>query len=287
MSLPPGAADVSTSTMSSSHDFEIFQPVRVPWTLTLPACTYTSTFLSFQSACAECRHGFLSGTLNANRVIWPVLMEVVVCLFAMVAQVYVPDYLLRGIVHHEIEACHGICIKLQLFAVGFWIAEMLQEGWETWSMLVWMCVANKVEYNVNEKKSTIQLPAITRRVRWWESLVGALLILCKFLIAVWLTYMGSFVIVNSENNQDLIFNCVAMNFLLKLDDMMFVCMSSKMSKDMVKSLEPQHVEVESCQKVYAFDLAFGPLLTVIVWASLTSGFVFIGNECGYTREHAC
>ena len=216
-------------------------------------------------------------------------MEVVVCLFAMVAQVCVPDYLLRGIVHDEIEACHGICIKLQLFAVGFWIAEMLQEGWETWSMFVWMWVANEVEYNVNVKsvKYTTQLPAIRRSVRRWERLVGALLILCKFLIAVWLTYVGSFVIVNSENNQDLIFNCVAMNFLLKLDDMMFVCMSSKMSKDMVKSLEPQHVEIESYQKAYAFDLVFGPLLTVIVWASLTSGFVFIGNECGYKREHAC
>ena len=213
-------------------------------------------------------------------------MEVLVCLMAMVAQVCVPRYLLSDVVHHEIEACHGICIKLQLFAVGFWIAEMLHEGWETWSMLVWMWIVDEIEYNVNVKNKP-QRPAIRRRARRWERIVGAILILLKFLIAVWLTYVGSVGIVNSESNQDLIFNCVAMNFLLKIDDVMFLCMSSKMSKDMVKSLEPQHVEVERFSKVYALDLAFGPLLSVIAWASLTSGFVFINNECGFEREHAC
>lgn len=194
-----------------------------------PECTYTSAILVVHGFFHDWRADEFRKVSNQQRflIVLTVLLEVFFVTLSVGLQFSISGYLLREIPH--LEPCKGICVNLQWMTVGVFTGEIIKDLAETGNMRKWIWQATYVKYLKCEGTPSQYDEMIWKQP---EKSFGAFIILCKFLIALYLLFVGNRFILKSENNKDLVLNCVAMAFILQIDEIIHKVASSSIAKDL-------------------------------------------------------
>ena len=112
---------------------------------------------------------------------------------------------------------------------------------------------------------------------WPQKITAILFILLpKLLVACVLTFVGTYFVLVSESNTDLILNCLAMTFVVELDELAYSTISSEFSKKEVQNVKPL--------VLHSSDLAFcdaivSPILRAALWVGVVWGISRTLPEC--------
>ena len=272
-------------------------------TFELPKCTYASVFLVVHSAFDDCRTGarWARGKHETKLACSTILTEVFYLIASVGFQASITNYLQHEFPH--LGECEGICLKLQLLTVAVFIGEMGIEFRETVSMLLWMWYTTHVEYTKEkqdereEKKDEDEehssdssladqatAPVEPGKLCWPERFIGMAFIgLVRLCVALFVLHIGSGFIIRSENNKDLVLNCVAMTFVVKIDEMMHKMGSSSVARSLTARVKPYYGPWPGTPLLDLFALFLKPTL----WFGLTALYVWGDNPCGATRKRIC
>ncbi|CAK9027517.1 Uncharacterized protein SCF082_LOCUS17955 [Durusdinium trenchii] len=168
-------------------------------------------------------------------------------------QFSISGYLLREIPH--LEPCKGICVNLQWMTVGVFTGEIIKDLAETGNMRKWIWQATYVKYLKCEGTPSQYDEMIWKQP---EKSFGAFIILCKFLIALYLLFVGNRFILKSENNKDLVLNCV-------------------------KKLQPCTIEWKF-REAKTEGKIFALVARPASWVALVCAFVSIDNDCNWATH---
>ena len=74
--------------------------------------------------------------------------------------------------------------------------------------------------------------------RFQKLLATLFVVVPKLVVACILTFVGTYFVFLSESNTDLILNCLAMTFVVELDELAYATISSEFSKKEVQNVVP-------------------------------------------------
>jgi len=99
------------------------------------------------------------------------------------------------------------------------------------------CIETLEEDGENRKFKVLKLPARHRRITMLLNLLPrTILILC-------ISVIGTFFLIEADDYQDLILNCVALTFLIDIDEMIYAGIISNNRKDLCEKTQPLTCEV--------------------------------------------
>ncbi|CAK9080723.1 unnamed protein product [Durusdinium trenchii] len=243
--------------MSFSSLFQS-RKARTEFEITLSRCSYTGAFLSVHEAVWNIRAGGLSWNsydFCVNMML--ILSEIALFLFSIACQIGFTYYL-----NLQMQPPPDVCTLhtsrgLQWLGAAAFVGKVLQDVFETCEMLLWFLVADRIEKDLaGDQPESIELS---------DRVAGILfVVLPKFAIAGWLTWVGArFVLLSSDDTQ-IIVNCLAMTFVMDIDEIVHKTASSqyvKQSTEHLKAwsmpLKPEYVRLET---------VMAPVIKAGLWA---------------------
>lgn len=234
----------------------------------LPECSYSSTLLVVHGFIGDIRKGKLGACDAAVFFCFVLIPEVIIYALNIAVQVGITYFISLEV--PKIEICQvNVSPVLQWIGVATFVGEMIQDMIETSMIASWLVGTNEVTGDVEDWEPDAMLK------RDKVALI-IFIVLPKFGIAFWLTSIGSTFVALSENNAELILNCVAVVFVTKLDELAHATVSSQYVKKCVKAVKPLQVESEVAAMC---DIIFGPLVKSGLWAGIVSLAIYSVPEC--------
>ncbi len=191
------------------------------------------------------------------------------CLAASIAvQIIITYFILLEV--DKVDVCSmNVSPVLQWIGVAIFVGEMLQDMFETAMIASWLLRTTKIEMDIEdheaeEMKSTDRILGMT------------FIVLPKLAIAIWLTSVGARFVALSEDNAELILNCLAVVFVTKLDELVHATVSSQFVKKLANHVKP--VKIESFLFMIS-DGLFGPFFKSALWVGIVSTVVSTLPPC--------
>jgi hypothetical protein len=108
-------------------------------------------------------------------------------------------------------------------------------------------------------------------------------LLPRTVICFWLSYTGTWFLIEADSYEELIMNGVALGFLIEVDNMLYAAVVSDVGKEMLGKVDPLTVEFIPCCCRRAEVEDFIP--TSIPFTMLLCGIVAVFIGYAYTAEH--
>jgi hypothetical protein len=140
---------------------------------------------------------------------------------------------------------------------------------QTVTILSWMIMADGVVKDI-EGDDPEKL--------WKRDRIGGIvfIVLPKFAVAGYLSWVGTRFVMMSENDTELVLNCVAMTFVTQLDELFHTTASSQMARKVTKHLAPLIVEAEFATFI---DSVVSPFVKSALWAGSVWLFIATLPQC--------
>ena len=238
----------------------------------LPGSIYASAMLVFLGAKKEEYEG-----MNCLFTLSIVVPQVVLLALNVVIQISFVQYLERA--YAGLDVCDiETDLVLRYLALAAFVAGMIFEVFECIEMFIWT-------YQVKTEESHQPLQLLIKEdgskelasgLTICQKLLFALLaVSTKLGISIYLFLVGAEFVVMSATHSDLILNCLAMLFVVEIDDMIYQGFTPSFLKEVIEDLPP--VRLEGFKRA-AFQLCGLPWLKLLLW--LVSVHLII-------RMHAC
>ena len=231
------------------------------YAVSLPECSYSSAFIMLHTM----RYSSV-GMVIRILVVFP---EVMSCVLIVAVQLWILSYLWEEV--QLVDACSIQSSKgLQWTAAAIFVGQMMAEFGETLSMLIWIWGNAVVDIRVKQMDEPNPL-LLCHKV-----LAVLLLLVPKLIVACVLTFVGTYFVFLSESNTDLILNCLAMTFVVELDELAYSTISSEFSKKEVQNVRP--LVLHSSELAFC-DAIVSPILRALLWAAVVWGIFQTLPEC--------
>lgn len=228
--------------------------------LYLPCCSYSTAFIVMHNAVFEWRKKHTAAFVYTFLIALP---ECIFCALSVAAQFSITYYI--WIELQKVDVCNiNSSSGLQWIGVAAFVGEMLQDMFETVTMAVWLVKSSSIELDLQGMGSEEPDPLFVR-----DKIAGMFfIVLPKLAIAIWLTMVGSNFVALSENNTELILNCLAVVFVTKLDEMVHATVSCVIVKKVAKHVKPV---ISNSDVLAVYDSLISPSLKAGMWV----GIVFL------------
>ncbi|CAE7216006.1 unnamed protein product, partial [Symbiodinium natans] len=174
-----------------------------------------------------------------------VLPEVASCGLIVFVQLFILSYLWEEV--QTVDACSIHSSQgLQWTAAAIFVGKMMAEFGETLSMLIWIWGNKVIDIRV------VQMDEPNPLTRFQKLLATLFVVVPKLVVACILTFVGTYFVFLSESNTDLILNCLAMTFVVELDELAYATISSEFSKKEVQNVVPLVLHSSSVGSELAF-----------------------------------
>ena len=233
--------------------------------LLLPESIYTTCFIRI----VKLMEAFRTGRRIGMQVCL-VLPEVCFLGFSILCQVGLTSYLQMEL--EKRDPCNANKSRgLMWIGAAAFTGNMLQEVMETIGISWWMLEVEAFDSDLAGFEE-IQLLNSHR-------VIGFLfVVLPKLAIAGYLTWVGNRFVLLSETDTDLVLNCVAMTFVIEIDELILATLSSQLNRRMVQNLKP--VETGRWKTYTALDqTVLTPILRPAVWAGVVAYFIHNLPQC--------
>ena len=243
----------------------------------LPESIYSSAMLVIHGAKAEEYEG-----MNGVLTLMVVAPQVLLLALNIVLQVSFVNYL-----HRTLSGTDPCDIKtdlvLRYLSVAAFVAGMIFEFFECFEMILWAWYvktevshqALQLQVQPDGSKQQISGLTVLQKIVFVGGVVGI-----KLAIAVYLFAVGAQFVLLSETHADLILNCLAMVFVVEIDDVIYHGFTPSFCKEVIKDLPP--IEIQSVNHGLA-------RLTLLPWVKV--GFWLLGahlivayNSCSEQSE---
>lgn len=197
-----------------------------------------------------------------------VLPEVCFLVASVLCQVLLTYYLEMEL--EKLDPCDvNVRPELQWIGALAFIGYMLQDTMQTVTILSWMIMADGVVKDI-EGDDPEKL--------WKRDRIGGIvfIVLPKFAVAGYLSWVGTRFVMMSENDTELVLNCVAMTFVTQLDELFHTTASSQMARKVTKHLAPLIVEAEFATFI---DSVVSPFMKSALWAGSVWLFIATLPQC--------
>ena len=232
--------------------------------VSLPQCTYTNVFLAvheFKDWLLVKNKG--SHGLTVTLFFGSLLPAVLLFSLSVTAQVAITYY-----VSQELKDADPCEVKsnllIQWTGLALFIGTMIQETSETISIGWWMIVSDAVSKDIEgDVAEPLTIP---------DKVAGIVLVVIpKLLIGLWLTWVGSEFVLLSPSDTDLVMNCLAMTFVVEIDELVHSTATNHYGRKMAEKLMPATTNNETA---FFLDMALAVPMKLLVWG----GTVFYFKE---------
>ena len=234
--------------------------------LTLPPCSYTATFMAVIGLSTDIKRDGLGKTMCIVLFV-VVLPEVLNLVISLVAQLGFTYYIWGAVENTDVCNTHS-SLGLKWLGVAAFVGKIMQEYAETFTMSKWFMHAEELDCALEDYEND----KITCGTR---VLAHVFIVAPKLTIASWLLWLGTRFVLLSDNDTELVLNCLAMTFVCEIDELVFKTASSRLMQVYVKHLKPLHVKAEC---LTFCDLLLSPV-KLALWAGLTALLVETRPEC--------
>jgi hypothetical protein len=168
-------------------------------------------------------------------------------------------------------------LMLIYMGVGLFVGGMIEEFVETLRMLSWTWhVQTEKERNILTYENVTEdgekkIKLASGLTRYMKIMFVLLILLPKLGIAGALTQCGAKFVAVSRADSDVVLNCLAMVFVVEIDDMLYKTFTPVGFQKMLRELPP--VEVEDEKDSLVVHLMLLPWLKVGLWGGLSAVFV--------------
>lgn len=242
--------------------------------LKLPECIYSSVMLLIHGARAE-EYGSLG--FNCFMSCMVVAPQVLLLAINVVVQVSFIRYLERTL--SDVDSCNiKTDVVLRYLSVASFVAGMIFEFFECFEMLLWTVYVKTedrhqaLQVQIREDGSKMQVSGLTicQKMVFLVLVIGT-----KTAIAVYLSAVGAQFVLLSETHADLILNCLAMVFVIEIDDVIYHGFTPAFCKEIISDLPA--LEVHSLTQALA-RLTIFPWVKIGIWIA-TVQFVVSHFAC--------
>ena len=242
------------------------------WSVSLPLCTYTHAFLAvheFKDALTRDSEWItFRQPLFWFLLIGSVIPGVTLFLVSIAAQIVITYFVLQEL--EQVDVCHvSTSVWIQWSGVALFIGAMLKEAVETISIAYWILCSNHVAKDIED-----DLPEDLTAL---DKIAGiVLLVIPKLAIGLWLTWVGSRFVLLSITNTDLVLNCLAMAFVIEIDELVYEIASNQHSKKNAEHLKPAGAYNENA---FWIDMVAATPLKLLVWGGAALYFKMTVPQC--------
>lgn len=249
--------------LSKGIDLRMFE-------LSLPQCSYSAAFLFLHKWLSSWRDENSDFRCTGVFLFFVVVLPELLFLAASIAvQIIITYFILLEV--DKADVCEiNVHPVLQWIGVGVFVAEMLQDMFETAMIASWLMKTTTIERDLEDFAPD--------KMNNLDRILGmAFMVLPKLGIAFWLTGVGSRFVALSKDNAELILNCLAVVFVTKLDELVHATVSSQMVKKLAaKHLKPLKLESGN---LFAFDALLGPLFKSVLWVGIVAAVLWTQPQC--------
>lgn len=258
----------TATTRDSTQENPDHNPLH-EYSVSLPQCTYTQAFLAV--------HEFKDCLTAADPVsfedFWfqmfgSVIPGVALFLMSIAAQIVFTYFVLQEL--EDVDVCDiSTSVWIQWSGVALFIGSMLKESVETIHIAYWMLGSDHVA-----KDFTGDFPEPLTAL---DKIAGiVLLVIPKFAIGLWLTWVGSRFVLLSITNTDLVMNCLAMTFVVDIDELVHEAASNQYAKKAAELVKPF---VSHRPNAFFMDQIATTPLKLLVWGGAVLYFKMTTPQC--------
>eukprot|EP00438_Fugacium_kawagutii_P013969 Skav202197 [mRNA] locus=scaffold191:99132:99971:- [translate_table: standard] len=238
----------------------------------LPESIYSSAMLSIHGAHASDFEGMQNAVISLM-IVFP---QVVLLVINIVIQLSFVQYLQRTL--SGIESCEiKTDLVLRYLSVAAFVAGMVFEFFECFEMVLWTWYvktenshqALQLQVQADGSKQQVSGLTVLQKFVFVVVVVGT-----KTATAVYLFTVGAQFVLMSETHSDLILNCLAMLFVVEIDDILYHGFTPAFCKEVISGLPP--LEVNSFNQGVV-RLVLLPWIKIAFWFIATHLIVTYDN----------